>query len=278
MNDATTRFLDPDELAQLRDLAVPHGHWSDRSQEGNEVTESTATDHTPPVLRIAVVSAGVSDPSTTRLLADRLAQRVLDRLHAVEVPATAALVDLAPLAVDIAQAGISGLSSTSLRAATDTLAQADGLIAATPVYKAGVSGLFKSFIDILDNDLLIAKPVIVAATAGSPRHALVADEHMRPLFAFMRALTTPTSLSVSPDDWASPELGTRLDRAATEMVHLVRARVADAIADDAWKGYQHQFAGEATRASRSATDIDFSSSLMQVAAGGSLVPRPSRDE
>ncbi|MFG2948302.1 CE1759 family FMN reductase [Streptomyces adustus] len=239
------------------------------------MTEPTANEQTPPLTRIAVVSAGVSDPSTTRMLADRLAQRVLDCLHTVELPATVAVVDLAPLAVDIARAGVSGLSSAGLRAATDTLAQADAIIAATPVYKAGVSGLFKSFLDILDNDLLIAKPVIVAATAGSPRHALVADEHMRPLFAFMRALTTPTSLSVSPDDWASPELGTRIDRAATEMAHLVRAKVADAIADDAWKGYQHQFAGDATRASRSAADIDFDSALMQVAAGGSFAPRPS---
>ncbi|MEU9380542.1 CE1759 family FMN reductase [Streptomyces sp. NPDC048279] len=228
----------------------------------------------PHSLHIVAVNAGVSDPSSTRLLADRLTQRALERLRSAGLRAEATVIDLAPLAVDIARAGVSGLTSDSLRAVTAHLASADALIVATPVYKAGISGLFKSFFDILDNDLLIAKPVVVATTAGSPRHTLVADEHLRPLLAFMRALTTPTAVSAAPEDWASPQLGSRIERAATELVHLVRAGVAEAIADDAWAGYQHRFGGNATRAQQTATDVDFDTDLMRLAAGGALPPRP----
>src|SRR6266700_7804592 len=95
---------------------------------------------------------------------------------------------------------------------------ADAVIAAAPVYKAGISGLFKSFVDVLDNDLLIAKPVVLAAAAGSSRHALVVDEQMRSLFAYMRALTLPTSVFAAPEDWGAAELGERVR--ADELRHL----------------------------------------------------------
>ena len=92
--------------------------------------------------------------------------------------------------------------------------EADGIIAAAPVYKAGASGLFTSFFHVLDNDLLIGKPVVLAATAGTARHALVADDQMRSLFAFLRTLTAPTSLFAAPEDWSDPALNKRVDRAA----------------------------------------------------------------
>ena len=161
------------------------------------------------------------------------------------------MIELGPLAVDIARAIVAGFPGERLQAAIERLAAADAVIASTPVYKAGISGLFKSFVDVLDNDLLIAKPVILAATAGTPRHAMVVDEQLRPLFAFLRALPVPTSLFAAPEDWGSPTLGDRIDRAATELALLLRSGVGRAIADDAWSGYQHQFAGNATRAERS---------------------------
>ena len=150
----------------------------------------------------------------------------------------------------------------------DRIAHADAIIAAVPVYKAGISGLFKSFVDLLDNDLLIAKPVLLAATAGSNRHALVADEQMRPLFAYMRALTLPTSVFAAPEDWGAPDLGDRIRRSAAELEALVQAKIEPKIADGAWSGYQHQFAGNALRAEQTAADIDFDSPIMRLAAGG----------
>jgi FMN reductase len=231
--------------------------------------QGTRPDAAP--VRLVVISAGVSDPSSTRMLANRIAQRTLERLGEMEPahpPAPVGVVELAPLAVDIARATVAGFPSEELSAAIETIARADGIIACMPVYKAGISGLFKSFVDLLDNDLLIAKPVLVAATAGSSRHALVADEQMRPLFAYMRALTLPTSVFAGPEDWAALELGDRIGRAATELATLVRARIEQQIADRAWSGYQHQFAGNASRAEQTAADVDFDSPLMRLAAGG----------
>jgi FMN reductase len=220
--------------------------------------------------QIVVISAGISDPSSTRMLADRIAQRALDALRDAGTPATAQVLELAPLAVDVARATTAGFPGEQVEAAIDRLAAADAIVAASPIYKAGVSGLFKSFVDLLDNDLLVAKPVVLAATGGTARHALVVDDQMRPLFAYLRALAVPTSLYAAPEDWGAPELGERIDRAATELAVLVRAGVEQQVADSAWSGYQHQFAGSATRAERTADDVDFDTPLMRLAAGGAL--------
>ncbi|WP_285103940.1 CE1759 family FMN reductase [Promicromonospora sp. MEB111] len=219
-------------------------------------------------LDLVVVSAGVSEQSSTRLLTDRIAQKTIDALRDAGVPATASVLDLGPLAVDIARAVVSGFPGEDLKRAITRLGAADGVIAATPVYKAGISGLFKSFADVLDNDLLVAKPVILAATGGSARHAMVPDEQLRPLFAFLRAMPVPTSVYATPEDWGSPDLGKRIARASTELALLLRSGVGREIADTAWDGYQHQFSGNATRAERSAADVDFTTDLMRLAAGG----------
>jgi len=218
--------------------------------------------------RLVVISAGTSEPSTTRMLADRIAQRSLELLREMRVPASAGVVEVAPLAVDVARAMVHGAPSAELQAAIDQIASADAVIASTPVYKAGISGLFKSFVDVLDDDLLIAKPLLLAATAGSNRHALVADEQMRSLFAYMRALTLPTSVFAAAEDWGASVLGERVRRAATELAVVLEARIEQRIADQAWSGYKHEFAGNATRAEQTAADIDFDSPLMRLAAGG----------
>ena len=178
------------------------------------------------------------------------------------------MIELGPLAADTARAAVAGFPGETLKAMIERLAAADGIIAATPVYKAGISGLFKTFVDILDNDLLVAKPLLLAATGGTPRHALVIDDQLRPLFAYMRALTLPTSVYAAPEDWGKTDLGARVERAATELAVMVRAGVEQQVADGAWSGYQHQFAGKASRAERTDSDPDFDSRLMRLAAGG----------
>ncbi len=223
-------------------------------------------------LRLVVVSAGVSDPSSSRLLADRITGKSLELLRESGARASASVVELAPLAVEIARATVSGFPSEQLQAAIERVAAADAVVASTPIYKAGISGLFKSFVDLLDNDLLVAKPVLLAATAGTSRHALVIDEQLRPLFGYMRALVLPTSVFAGPEDWAASELGERIDRAATELAVIIAAGVERQIADRAWSAYQHQFAGNASRAARTANDIDFDTPLMRLAAGGTAPP------
>lgn len=97
---------------------------------------------------------------------------------------------------------------------------------------------------------------------------MVVDEQLRPLFAFLRALPVPTSLFAAPEDWGQAALGDRIQRAATELVLLLRSGVGRSIADSAWTGYQHQFDGNATRAEHTADDVDFTTDLMRLAAGG----------
>ncbi len=215
--------------------------------------------------RLVVVSAGTSDPSSTRLLAGRTAERVaaLAARHGHEV--TTGVIELREISADISTALVSQLVTPKLRQAVTALGEADGIIAAAPVYKAAPSGLFTSFFGVLDNDLLIAKPVVLAATAGTARHALVADEAMRPMFAYLRTMTAPTSLFAAPEDWSDPALNTRIDRAALELVLLMESGFAGKIRDESWQSYQHEFGS----AGGTETSIDLDTDLMRLATGGS---------
>ena len=220
--------------------------------------------NSPGSFKLAVVSAGTSDPSSTRLLADRTAERAvaLAARHANEV--TVSVIELRELAADISTALVSQLITPKLQQAITVLGEADGVIAAAPVYKAGPSGLFTSFFNVLDNDLLIAKPVVLAATAGTARHALVADEAMRPMFAYLRTMTAPTSLFAAPEDWSDPALSTRIDRAALELVLLMESGFAQAIKDQSWQSYQHEYGS----AGGTELTIDLDTDLMRLATGG----------
>lgn len=201
------------------------------------------------------------------MLVDRAAQAAATLLRADGRNVVVQVVELQPLAVDIARSVATGYTNERVQAAIEQIAVADGLIVATPIYKAGMSGLFKSFVDLLDNDLLIAKPVLLGATAGTARHAMVVDEQLRPLFAFFRALTVPTSLFAATDDWGSAELAARIDRAAIEFAALVTSDVQRMITERSWGSYQHTFAGNATRAERGAEDVDLDTDLMRLARG-----------
>ena len=216
-------------------------------------------------LNLVVVSAGTSDPSSTRLLADRTAQRVGALAEVRGAAVSTRVIDLRELATDVTTALTSQLITPRLQQAIDALGRADGIIAAAPVYKAGPSGLFTSFFHVLDNDLLIGKPVVLAATAGTARHALVADEAMRPMFAYLRAMTAPTSLFAAPEDWSDPALNTRIDRAAVELVLLMESGFAAKIKDESWQSYQHEYGS----AGGTETAIDLDSDMMRLATGGS---------
>jgi FMN reductase len=215
--------------------------------------------------RLAVVSAGTGDPSSTRLLADRIAERAAALAAGHGNAVTVSGIELRDITADISTALTSQLITPKLQQAVTALGEADGLVAATPVYKAGASGLFTSFFDALDNDLLIAKPVVLAATAGTTRHALVADDQMRPLFAYLRAMTVPTSVFAAPEDWGDLELNKRIDRAALELVLLMESGFARAIRDESWQSYQHEYGS----AGGTETSIDLDTDLMRLATGGS---------
>ena len=216
-------------------------------------------------LRLAVISAGTSDPSSTRLLANRLADRSSELAACHGRTVTSSVIELREISADVCTALISQLITPRLQTAITALGEADGIIASTPVYKAGPSGLFTAFIDILDDDLIIARPVVLAATAGTARHALVVDDQMRSMFAYLRALTVPTSLFAAPENWGDPDLNKRIDRAAVEFVLLMESGFSQNVRDASWESYQHEYGG----AGGTGTDIDLDTDLMRLAAGGS---------
>jgi FMN reductase len=168
-------------------------------------------------MKLVVVSAGLSVPSSTRLLADRLAAAV-DRRTPVDIQ----VVELRDLAVEIAHNLTNGFPGKKLAAALDAVTEADGLIAVTPVFSASYSGLFKSFFDVLDKDALSGKPVLIAATGGSARHSLVLEHALRPLFAYLRAVVVPTGVYAASEDWGAEGLPERIDRASGELAALMQ--------------------------------------------------------
>jgi FMN reductase len=182
---------------------------------------------------IAVVSAGLSNPSSTRLLADRLTAATVAALRARADDATVEVVELREHARDLADNLVSGFPNDSLRTAVETVTGADGLIAVSPIFSASFSGLFKTFFDVLDKEALVGKPVLLAATAGTARHSLALEHAMRPLFAYLRAVTVPTGVFAATEDWAGAggvdrALADRIDRAAGELADLVTGRPASA--------------------------------------------------
>ncbi|MFB7209081.1 FMN reductase [Streptomyces sp. NPDC056255] len=181
-------------------------------------------------MKLTVVSAGLSTPSSTRLLADRLAESARDELTGRgQVPSTE-VVELRELAGDIANHLVTGFPPPRLSAAIDAVTAADGLIVVTPVFAASYSGLFKSFFDVIDPDALTGKPVLTAATGGTARHSLVLEHAVRPLFAYLRAVVVPTAVFAASEDWGSggdehtDGLPGRVRRAAAELAALMAAR------------------------------------------------------
>jgi FMN reductase len=175
---------------------------------------------------LAIVSGGLSNPSSTRLLADRLTTAAVAALRARGDDATVETVELREHARDLADNLVTGFPNRALRTAIDTVTGADGLIAVTPIFSASYSGLFKTFFDVLDKDALSGKPVLLGATAGTARHSLALDHAMRPLFAYLRAVPVPTGVFAASEDWAGGDgvdraLGQRIDRAAGELADSV---------------------------------------------------------
>ena len=168
--------------------------------------------------KLVVVSAGLSVPSSTRLLADRLTAATVEALEDVEV----VNVELRDLAHQLTDQLLTGFPDAELAAAQEAVREADGLIVVTPVFSASYSGLFKTFFDVLAAEALDGKPVLIAATAGTARHSLVLEHALRPLFAYLHAVVVPTGVFAATDDFAGTDLDTRIGRAAVELASLMR--------------------------------------------------------
>lgn len=179
---------------------------------------------------LVVVSAGLSQPSSTRLLADRLAAATERHLRDAGVAPRIAVVELRGHAQDLANHLLTGFPSPSLQAAIDTVLGADGLIAVSPIFSASYSGLFKLFFDVLERDGLAGMPTLIAATGGTARHSLALEHAVRPLFAYLNAATVATAVYAAAEDWGTDGLAAdgslvgRIDRAARELAAAIEAR------------------------------------------------------
>ncbi|MBF6067816.1 FMN reductase (NADPH) [Nocardia farcinica] len=210
--------------------------------------------------RIAVISAGLSQPSSTRLLADRLAaataRSLTERAREAEVAgpgftdaeftgagssgaefngAEFTVIELRDHAHDLANNLVTGFPSPALREVTEAVTTASGLIAVTPIFNASYSGLFKTFFDVLEPDSLTGMPVLLGATGGTERHSLALEHALRPMFAYLRSIVVPTAVYAASADWGGGDAGEgldrRIDRAAGELAELVAGRVGARSAD-----------------------------------------------
>ena len=177
--------------------------------------------------KLVVVSAGLGQPSSTRLLADRLtiATERAAADHGVELDVT--VVELRDLAHDLTDHLLTGFPSARLRDVLEGVRAADGLIAVSPIFSASYNGMFKTFFDVLDEGAVAGKSVLIAATAGTARHSLALEHALRPLFAYLKAVVVPTAVFAASEDWGSGSggvdrgLAERIERAAGELVELL---------------------------------------------------------
>ncbi|MDF2046048.1 CE1759 family FMN reductase [Microbacterium sp. Kw_RZR3] len=179
--------------------------------------------------RIAVVTAGLSTPSSTRMLGDRLAHAALAELRARGIDATSDVFELRDYAHDLTDNLLTGFAPAPLEQMINTVVSADGIIAVTPIFSTSYSGLFKSFIDVLDPQALTGTPVLIGANAGTARHSLAIDYAIRPLFTYLHANPVPTGVFAASSDWGAnadevAPLGSRVERGAREFADAIAAR------------------------------------------------------
>jgi FMN reductase len=194
-----------------------------------------------PTRSLVVVSAGLGTPSSTRLLADRLAAATERHLRDAGLAPTIRRIELRDHAQDLMNSLLTGFPSPDLQGAIDAVTGADGLIAVSPIFNASYSGLFKLFFDVIEKDGLAGKPTLIAATGGTARHSLAVEHALRPLFAYLNSATVATGVYAASEDWGTSGiaqgsgLAERIDRAARELATAIaqrpRAEVSDPFAD-----------------------------------------------
>jgi len=183
-------------------------------------------------MTLAVVTAGLRDPSSSRLLADRLTAAATEALRSGGATVRVEVVDLRTHANDLTAMLLTGVASPALQRAVDAVVSADGVIAVTPIFSGSYNGLFKTFFDVLGEDALAGAPVLLGATAGSARHSLAIDHGLRPLFAYLRAVVVPSGVFASTDDFGHssgvragdddiPPLADRVARGARELADVM---------------------------------------------------------
>lgn len=175
-------------------------------------------------MRITAISAGLGQPSSTRLLTDRL----VGGLRAAGAHARIDVVELRDHAHDLINAELTGARTPALSTVLDQVEASDALVAVSPVFNAHPAALFQLFFEVLDDEALLGRPVLLGATGGTARHSLVLDHEVVPLFHYLHAVVSPISVFAATDDWGSSAgLDARIERAVTGFLPLLGVRPAD---------------------------------------------------
>lgn len=178
---------------------------------------------------LVVVTAGLSQPSSTRLLGDRLAAATEQALRGAGVEPRTEVIELREQAQDLVNHLLAGFPSEELQGRIDAVIGADGLIAVTPIFSGAYSGLFKLFFDVIEHEALAGLPVLIGATGGTARHSLALEHAVRPLFTYLGGTVMRTAVYAASEDWGAPEvpadagLVERIDRAAAELAAAMAA-------------------------------------------------------
>lgn len=177
-------------------------------------------------LRVVGVSGSLHEPSRTTALVRAILDEVEERAGS-----ETSLIEVARLGPSFAGALRRDEVAPEVEQALQLIESADLLVAASPVYRASFTGLFKHLFDFVGQYELVGTPVLVAATGGGERHALILEHQLRPLFGFFQALTLPLGVYASDTDFddyrlASPEVRRRVSQAVGRSLPLIEQAAA----------------------------------------------------
>ncbi len=174
--------------------------------------------------KLIVIQSGLSVPSSTRVISEQIAGAVKAQVSKRGEGLDVQFVNVKDYINDLSSFMSTGIPSAELKSVQESVSESDAMVAATPVFTASYSGVFKTFFDSFGTDSLNGMPMIIAATAGTPRHSLVLDYAMRPLFTYLRAIVMPTGVFAATDDFGSEEgVSSRISRAASELSEYIVA-------------------------------------------------------
>lgn len=162
------------------------------------------------------LSGNVTSPSRTAVLVRATVESLAKRIDA-----QTSVIELADAAPHLLSALTRSSVGSEGEAILRRIETADLLVVGSPVYRASYTGALKHVFDLVGYDALAGKPVILAATGGSQMHGLVTDHQFRPLLAFFRALSLPTTLYAVESDFTdyrltSDAIAARIERASAE--------------------------------------------------------------
>ena len=245
-------------------------------------------------MKIVAISAGLSDASAATQLARAIAESTLagatpevgrrNTSGGEQNTTPPDVISLRAYARDIADAMTLGFPSEKLEALFQKVAGADAVVAVAPVYNAMPSGLFISFFNVLPEQTLAGKPVALGATGGTPRHSLVIEQAMRPMFVYLHALIPTTAVYAATEDWGAPGEGfdgaagqgiaKRVEREGREL----RALVAMATGNPALIAAEHDASKDDDEASWTVThpSAEQTSVEQSRAADPGRVPAPAQ--